>query len=167
MGEMKVEKQTKATRRVAPHRACSSYWPLFKHMSENHGLTLLDSEMEDICRVVLEMRVPKKWCDSLLTGDQKPMNTPDITEKEKVPLGVGLHGLVRRMGRWLANRAGLLVVTPETMLEWTSRSTEYNRVAGHYDLSDERLSGLNDGRSQAYLACCQDVQETNAPALAL
>lgn len=76
---------------------------------------------------------------------------------------VVLHGLVRRMGRWMANRCGLLVVTPETMIEWTERSKEYNRVAGHYDLSDERLSGLNYGRSQTYLACCQAVQETNAP----
>lgn len=74
-----------------------------------------------------------------------------------------LHGVVRRIGRWLANQCGLLVVTPETMLEWTQRSTEHSRIAGDYDLSDERLCGLNDGRSQAYLACCLDVQETNAP----
>ena len=42
-------------------------------MSDNHGLTLLNSEMEDICRVVLEMRLPKNWCDSLLTGDRKAL----------------------------------------------------------------------------------------------
>ena len=34
----------------------SVYFPLFKHMAENHGLTLMDSEMEDICRVVEKMR---------------------------------------------------------------------------------------------------------------
>lgn len=31
------------------------YWPLFKHMSDAHGLTLLDSEMEEIRLVVLKM----------------------------------------------------------------------------------------------------------------
>ena len=30
----------------------SPYWPLFKHMADNHGLTLVDSEMQDICHVV-------------------------------------------------------------------------------------------------------------------
>lgn len=30
----------------------SVYFALFKHMAEHHGLTLLDSEMEEICRVV-------------------------------------------------------------------------------------------------------------------
>ena len=33
----------------------SFYFPLFKHMSENHGLTLLNSEMEDILRVAKTM----------------------------------------------------------------------------------------------------------------
>lgn len=32
------------------------YWPLFEHMSHAHGLTLLDSEMEDICCAVDEVR---------------------------------------------------------------------------------------------------------------
>lgn len=37
------------------------YWPLFEHMSHAHGLTLLDSEMEDICRAVDRVRErPKK-----------------------------------------------------------------------------------------------------------
>ena len=35
---------------------CSSYWPLFDHMAANHELTLTDSELEDICRVVEKMR---------------------------------------------------------------------------------------------------------------
>jgi hypothetical protein len=34
----------------------SAYWDLFSHMSDNHGLTLLDSELEDICQVVERMR---------------------------------------------------------------------------------------------------------------
>jgi len=36
----------------------SAYWPLFKSMADHHGLTLLDSELEDICRVVIAMRLP-------------------------------------------------------------------------------------------------------------
>ena len=34
----------------------SSYYRLFEHMSHKHNLVLLDSEMEDICQVVLQMR---------------------------------------------------------------------------------------------------------------
>jgi hypothetical protein len=43
------------------HRAGSAYWPLFQHLSVNHGLTLLESEMEDICRVVEQMRSAQAW----------------------------------------------------------------------------------------------------------
>jgi hypothetical protein len=32
-----------------------SYWPLFKHMSQEHKLTLTESEMDEICRVVQTM----------------------------------------------------------------------------------------------------------------
>jgi len=74
-----------------------------------------------------------------------------------------LQGRVRRIGRWVANRCGLLVVTPEKVLEWTRSATEYNRVAGDYDLSDARLCGLNDGRCQSLNRCCQDVRELNSP----
>jgi hypothetical protein len=74
-----------------------------------------------------------------------------------------LQGWVRRIGRWVANRCGLLVVTPEKVLEWTQYATEYNRVAGDYDLSDARLSGLNDGRCHSLNRCCQDVRELNSP----
>ena len=34
---------------------CSSYWELWKHMSDNHGLTLLDSECEDIIQISDQM----------------------------------------------------------------------------------------------------------------
>lgn len=74
-----------------------------------------------------------------------------------------LQGRVRRIGRWVAHRCGLLVVTPEKVLEWTQYSTEYNRVAGDYETSDEYLCGKNDGRSQSLLRCCQDVRELNSP----
>jgi hypothetical protein len=39
---------------VTPH---TSYWPLFKHMSDKHGLTLLDSELEDIIRAAKATRM--------------------------------------------------------------------------------------------------------------
>ncbi len=35
----------------APQPYCEDYYPLWKHMSDNHGLTLLDSECEDILQV--------------------------------------------------------------------------------------------------------------------
>ena len=88
-------------------------------------------------------------------------NTTDI--RTAVARADSLQGRVRRIGRWVANRCGLLVVTPELVLEWTQYATEYNRVAGDYDLSDARLSGLNDGRCQSLNHCCQDVRELNSP----
>lgn len=33
----------------------SGYWPIWKHMADNHGLTLLDSECEDILHVADQM----------------------------------------------------------------------------------------------------------------
>jgi hypothetical protein len=33
----------------------SAYWPIWKHMADNHGLTLLDSECEDILQVADRM----------------------------------------------------------------------------------------------------------------
>jgi chromosomal replication initiation ATPase DnaA len=34
----------------------SYYYPLFEHMADNHGLTLLDGEMQEIERVVLGLK---------------------------------------------------------------------------------------------------------------
>lgn len=34
----------------------SAFWLLFQHMSKDYGLTLLESEMEEICHVVDSMR---------------------------------------------------------------------------------------------------------------
>ncbi len=86
----------------------------------------------------------------------KPIQTQSRSQRR-------LLGLVRRIGRWVAAQCGLLVVTPEMMLEWTQYATEYNKVAGDYETSDEYLAGKNDGRSQSLLRCCQDVQNLNAP----
>lgn len=88
------------------------------------------------------------------------MNAPISPETHKP---ASLQGLVRRIGRWIANRCGLLVVTPEKVLEWTRYAQEYNRVAIGYDTSDSRLSGLNDGRCQSLNRCCRDVREINSP----
>lgn len=41
-----LQKATKETKRETPFR-----YPLFEHMSREHGLTLLDSEMDDILQV--------------------------------------------------------------------------------------------------------------------
>lgn len=38
---------------------CSAYWPLFKYICDNHGLALLDSELEDICHAADKMRMEK------------------------------------------------------------------------------------------------------------
>jgi hypothetical protein len=43
----------------SPAAQCSAYWHLFKHISDNHGLTLLDSELEDICQAADKMRMEK------------------------------------------------------------------------------------------------------------
>ena len=69
--------------------------------------------------------------------------------------------MVRSIGSWMAHQCGLLVVTPEQLLEWTQYATEYNRLAGDYETSDEYLAGKNDGCSQSLLRCCQDVQNLN------
>ena len=34
----------------------SAFWLLFEHMSQAHGLTLLDSELADVCAIVDKMR---------------------------------------------------------------------------------------------------------------
>ena len=40
----------------SPGPTGSANWLLFKHMADNHGLTLLESELDEISRVVIEMR---------------------------------------------------------------------------------------------------------------
>lgn len=37
----------------------SYYWPLFSHLSEQHGLTLIDTEMDDIVNIVKGMGTVK------------------------------------------------------------------------------------------------------------
>ena len=42
-------------KRGLPPAPCSAYWELWKHMADNHGLTLLDSECEDIIQISDQM----------------------------------------------------------------------------------------------------------------
>lgn len=41
----------------------SAYWPIWKHMSNYHGLTLLDSECESILRVADQMLMRNRMCE--------------------------------------------------------------------------------------------------------
>ena len=52
---MKTHLSTRTPEASAPV-PCSAFWVLFQHMSQNHGMTLLDSELSDICDAVDEMR---------------------------------------------------------------------------------------------------------------
>ena len=41
---------------------CSALYPLFEHMSREHGLTLTDSELNEICRVADGIRAKTQTC---------------------------------------------------------------------------------------------------------
>jgi hypothetical protein len=63
----------------------SAYWVLFEHMSQEHKLTLLDSELADICAAVDRMR--KQWkasdestAESESGSDEEPDFTLDDLE---------------------------------------------------------------------------------------
>lgn len=66
---MKPDSKTETPQRVGPLAPGSVLFSLFKHMSDEHGLTLLESEMTDIVRVVnstLEERL--RWWMSNAEG---------------------------------------------------------------------------------------------------
>jgi hypothetical protein len=48
--------KSRKRRADSPAPTGSAYWELFEFLSHNHNLTLLDSELEDICLVVERMR---------------------------------------------------------------------------------------------------------------
>jgi len=54
MGEVKKRMTTPAVAGAAP---CSAWYPLFEHMSKNHGLTLLDDELNTIAFMADESRL--------------------------------------------------------------------------------------------------------------
>lgn len=53
----------------------SAYWPIWKHMSDNHGLTLLDSECEDIIQVADQMLMHR--LDGTVANIQKNIRLVD------------------------------------------------------------------------------------------
>jgi hypothetical protein len=50
-----IESETPAA--VAGAAPCSAWYPLFEHMSKNHGLTLLDDELNTIAFMADESRL--------------------------------------------------------------------------------------------------------------
>lgn len=50
-----VENEVEIVKQSQRQEAGSHYYPLFAHMADNHGLILLDSELEDICQIVMKM----------------------------------------------------------------------------------------------------------------
>jgi hypothetical protein len=52
----------------------SFHYPLFHHFSVNHGLTLLDSELDEICRIVKTLSPAHAAArpDVVATGAQSP-----------------------------------------------------------------------------------------------
>ena len=49
---MTPDSKTETPQRVGPRAPSSVLFALFKHMSDEHGLTLLESEMAEIVRIV-------------------------------------------------------------------------------------------------------------------
>jgi len=63
----------------------SAFWVLFEHMSQEHGLTMIDSELSDVCNAVDRMRAEwkanelKRQCRKCGGGDGAavdPVNHP-------------------------------------------------------------------------------------------
>ena len=50
---------TRAAGSSAP--ACSAFYPLFEHMSRAHGVTLVDSELHEICRIATSIEGYNTW----------------------------------------------------------------------------------------------------------
>ncbi len=63
----------------------TNYRKLFSHMQNEHGLTLLNSEIEEIQRIVLEENKPK-WIKSESEDDlaKIPTNSWVITENKNI-----------------------------------------------------------------------------------
>ena len=53
-----MKTSTRGGAALAPTSGCA-FWGLFEHMSQEHGLTLLDPELSDICHTV--DRMGEKW----------------------------------------------------------------------------------------------------------
>lgn len=69
--------------------------------------------------------------------------------------------LTQKFVWWVANKCGLFVIHPKTILSWTCEAGEWIQVAGNYDLTDVRRSGYYDGLAVSLNNCCQDVRKLN------
>lgn len=56
--------------------------------------------------------------------------------------------LFRRLVTQLAHTVGLQTLPMEQISLWSHEAYERCKIAGDYELSDERLCGINDGRSE-------------------
>jgi hypothetical protein len=71
----------------------SYYAPLFDHMAENYDLTLLDSDMDEICRVVASMQTDdhERWLFDVLTDF-------------RIPFDNNKQGLRSALTQWMRDR---------------------------------------------------------------
>ena len=80
---------------------------------------------------------------------------------EEQPQTAGM-GWLDRMVLLCAHLRGWQCVRTTTVTNWQTRATLHCRIAGQYEASDERLSGVNDGRCEIYNHVCKTISEQNA-----
>ena len=73
-------------------------------------------------------------------------------------------GWLDRMVLLCAHLRGWQCVRTATVTNWQTRATLHCRIAGQYEASDERLSGVNDGRCEIYNHVCRTISEQNVNA---
>ncbi len=72
----------------------SVYCPLFEHMQNEHGLTLTDSEMHEICRISQKISV----ADSITIVSSEAdfeKNTWTFSMPENTRVGAGAYALIK------------------------------------------------------------------------
>lgn len=114
----------------------SYYYPLFEHMSLEHGLTLLDSELDEICRVVAKI---------ILHQGGPTMTEPNQQEIEQVMdeledmLGsrVAMKGSVRHVAEWHLRKVAELRAELERWRRAASPVTENPKEDEFYRKADE------------------------------
>ena len=68
--------------------------------------------------------------------------------KIKSVIDVMHFNLIQRLFTRLAHIVGLQTVTREQLNIWSWEADQLTKIAGDYEFSDERLCGINDGRSE-------------------
>lgn len=62
----------------------SFYYPLFQHMADNHGLNLLDSEMEDIVQISERLVVMRReHLERIKNGEPPDLRQEEIGYEER------------------------------------------------------------------------------------